>query len=446
MNESGHVGVIGALLPKTSGNPASGVREVERGVKDDGAEGSGQFAEIFDDAGAGKKRGDGDARETGVVIESAHRAERPSNDRTAFDAAVFRASGEGLGALSVEFQRQAAGRSENISSIQAFRPLNGDVNQLARNVDSLSKFAGVVAPDRGAALSQSADTALTTIKLGPPTADGREATHFDVRRDGALTLSLRPDAATGVDVRVVDARAGLSPTQRLHPELEAGRDRVIEIRPTLAEAATAPAQGNQNILAAAAMPTSFINAYGFPASPFISGQAGPVAVREVDALFDPALSVQAASTRGSGGAALVASSSAQSFVAMAGVLPQIQAAIVARNGRDVVEVRLDPPDLGRVRIGFNVENGETIRAVVGAERPETLDHLKRNIVDLEQHLKQAGFASISFEFSSDQQRFADGENAARELAAELETDAGAAAIQNTIYLSLRENAQLDLLL
>ena len=181
------------------------------------------------------------------------------------------------------------------------------------------------------------------------------------------------------------------------------------------------------------------------ASPLPIGLGDGLTLFDADLSYHPSASIQPAAPHHAGGAAIIAAPNAQAFVNMTGVLPQIQAAVSARNGRDFVEVRLDPPELGRIRIDFNVEGAETIKAVIGAERAETLDHLKRNIADLEQQLKQAGFGSVSFEFLAGGERNfaqerADGLFAAFENGAEVHPSAS-----NTVYLSLRENAQLDLL-
>lgn len=161
--------------------------------------------------------------------------------------------------------------------------------------------------------------------------------------------------------------------------------------------------------------------------------------------FDPAITAPA-SLRSANNAAFAVAPTSPNFTAMAGVLPQIQAAIVSRAGGDSIEVRLDPPDLGRVRIDFNVENGETIKAVVAAERSETLDHLKRNIADLEQQLRQSGFASISFEFSSENRQFGAAGDEPRAEGYDSGDANSAMDRQEKVYLNLRENAQLDLLL
>lgn len=134
----------------------------------------------------------------------------------------------------------------------------------------------------------------------------------------------------------------------------------------------------------------------------------------------------------------------QSAAGAAPAASQIVAAVKAErvgNG-NTIELRLDPPELGRVRIDMSLETADAVKAVLTAERSETLEHLRRNINDLMDQLKQAGFATVDLEFSNEgSAAFGDSEAAAF---AELESDAPT---QNSdvVYLSLRDDAQMDLL-
>jgi len=72
---------------------------------------------------------------------------------------------------------------------------------------------------------------------------------------------------------------------------------------------------------------------------------------------------------------------------------------VAAASEGSVEIRLDPPELGRVQIRLeSFENG--VRAVVMAERPETQDLLRRNSETLARDLLEAGYSSVSLDFSA----------------------------------------------
>lgn len=64
-----------------------------------------------------------------------------------------------------------------------------------------------------------------------------------------------------------------------------------------------------------------------------------------------------------------------------------------------VEVALNPEELGRVRISFATENG-ALHVTLSAERPETLDLMRRHIDALAQELRQAGYRDLGFSFGS----------------------------------------------
>lgn len=123
---------------------------------------------------------------------------------------------------------------------------------------------------------------------------------------------------------------------------------------------------------------------------------------------------------------------------------QIVAAIKAERTGNSVEVRLDPPEMGRVRIDFIMETAEAVRAVLTAERPETLEHLRRNMDDLLAQLKQAGFSTVDLEFSGEGAS-AFSENLEVSTGDENAADDASQAEKDIVYLSIRDGAQLNLL-
>ncbi len=68
----------------------------------------------------------------------------------------------------------------------------------------------------------------------------------------------------------------------------------------------------------------------------------------------------------------------------------------AQNGQ--VELRLDPAELGRVQIHLHTSE-DGVRAVVMAERAETQDLLRRHADMLSRDLAEAGFESVSLDFT-----------------------------------------------
>jgi Flagellar hook-length control protein FliK len=77
---------------------------------------------------------------------------------------------------------------------------------------------------------------------------------------------------------------------------------------------------------------------------------------------------------------------------------QIVAAISSRGMDTSIEVRLDPPELGRVTIDFEGRGGDIIRATVAAEAPDTLELMRRNIDILQRELEKSGLANIDLQF------------------------------------------------
>lgn len=64
-----------------------------------------------------------------------------------------------------------------------------------------------------------------------------------------------------------------------------------------------------------------------------------------------------------------------------------------------VELRLAPEELGRVTLSFQPD-GDGVRVHLVAERPDTLDLIRRHAADLEAELRAAGYDSASFSFAS----------------------------------------------
>jgi flagellar hook-length control protein FliK len=79
-----------------------------------------------------------------------------------------------------------------------------------------------------------------------------------------------------------------------------------------------------------------------------------------------------------------------------GVAMQLVAAVSAK-GDGGYEVRLSPEELGVVKLTLHVGDG-TVSLLVQAERPETLDLMRRSIDLLEREFRDAGFGSLNLSF------------------------------------------------
>ncbi|NNV64938.1 MULTISPECIES: flagellar hook-length control protein FliK [unclassified Roseobacter] len=62
------------------------------------------------------------------------------------------------------------------------------------------------------------------------------------------------------------------------------------------------------------------------------------------------------------------------------------------------EIALDPPELGRVRMVFSLVEGALTLSIT-ADRPETLDLMRRHMDLLSQEFSRAGLGGTAFSFS-----------------------------------------------
>jgi hypothetical protein len=79
----------------------------------------------------------------------------------------------------------------------------------------------------------------------------------------------------------------------------------------------------------------------------------------------------------------------------------IEFAARLQTGRNRFEIRLDPPELGRVDVRLDVDREGNVTSRLVVERSETLDLLRRDASQLERALQQAGLktADNSLQFS-----------------------------------------------
>jgi len=62
----------------------------------------------------------------------------------------------------------------------------------------------------------------------------------------------------------------------------------------------------------------------------------------------------------------------------------------AQGGRNRFEIRLDPPELGRINVHLHIDSKGHVTSHLIVDRAETLDLLRRDASDLERSLQQAG--------------------------------------------------------
>lgn len=98
------------------------------------------------------------------------------------------------------------------------------------------------------------------------------------------------------------------------------------------------------------------------------------------------------------------------------------AAVVSRPGQDRVEIRLDPPELGRVSMTLAITD-QAVTALVSAERPEIADLMRRHAELLQRDLAEAGYDDVDLQFGTTEHG-ADQDDAGFDHAAALSTEAG----------------------
>jgi hypothetical protein len=98
-------------------------------------------------------------------------------------------------------------------------------------------------------------------------------------------------------------------------------------------------------------------------------------------------------------------SHANAPVPLAGLALEIASS--AHAGKHRFEIRLDPPELGRIDVRLDVDRDGNVTSRMTVDRAETLDLLKRDAVQLERALQQAGLKTSdnALEFSLRHQAF-----------------------------------------
>lgn len=226
--------------------------------------------------------------------------------------------------------------------------------------------ASAMAPD-GTASTQTAAPApaLTVLAASAPPPPANSDTRR-VKASDAAKLSLAPPSAGIADAGAgADANVGAS----AKPSAQS------KVAPAPAGAQTAPPRDGFALALAQHEPPQLASAPPLPASGLSAAHAAP--------------------------ASAVIDSAAQIAPAMV----QVSREIIRRfNGESTrFEVRLDPPELGRVEVRLEVSRDHRVTAVVGADSPHALAELSRHARDLEQALQSAGLelteGGLSFDLS-----------------------------------------------
>lgn len=121
---------------------------------------------------------------------------------------------------------------------------------------------------------------------------------------------------------------------------------------------------------------------------------------------------------------------------------QVATSLTRADGTDEIEIRLDPPDLGKVKISFVTTGGDAIRAVLTAEHGQILDHLRKHAEELTHALEKAGFEQIDLQFKEN-----DGDQSAFDSHTEISVDTQMTddTVPETAvtYLQINEGTSMD---
>lgn len=156
------------------------------------------------------------------------------------------------------------------------------------------------------------------------------------------------------------------------------------------------------------LPAAPVPAQGAPADPATSKPATvttPEPLAKPDLTADPAPNLdipppQESAPRGRNVAQQPAIAATGTDPTLAQIRGQMTVVAIGREGGQT-ELRLDPPELGRVRISLEIVDGH-VTAHLSPERPEVMELLRRHADLLARDFLDSGFSSAEMTFSEEQ--------------------------------------------
>ena len=143
------------------------------------------------------------------------------------------------------------------------------------------------------------------------------------------------------------------------------------------------------------------------------GDAGAAVKASADAVQNLGIAAPAHATNAASAAANAPAQSPPAAVALSGLAVEITTQ--AHAGKNHFEIRLDPPELGRIDVKLDIDGDGNVSTRLVVDRADTLDLLKRDASTLERALQQSGLKTSdhALEFSLRQQGFAQDDTAAQ---------------------------------
>ncbi len=264
-----------------------------------------------------------------------------------------------------------AGKADEKPEIQAPATQAGDAKPEARN-DAKDQDAAADKPAANPALV--AAGAKDTKDTPKETTDTRKVAHAEKKTDGvkhADTHAARPDETAPKDA--APAEHAKTAQTAAHENRHAALAAVTANTEARAEATATQAASVQPISAPSVVPLA-------------------LATTSTLATMFPVVAVKAEAV-------------SEAAVPLSGLAVEI--ATQSKDGNKRFEIRLDPPELGRVEVRLDVDAAGKVTSRLVVDRTETLDLLRRDAHQLERALQQAGLdTGGGLEFSLRDQSFA----------------------------------------
>jgi chemotaxis protein MotD len=266
------------------------------------------------------------------------------------------------------------------------------------------QVAKTSAPQPVPASATPAESTLETVaatgrQSPPPTTPTSPSTTADATRDGPETPRATQSAPADDPARIA----------RKPADTLGGRTDERPIQHAPRHVPAAPVTEEQKVLVAKPIELSAPQQPDLqPTDIARSGapQLDPVQVNSAEPIVERIAGSAAASTRGA------ASTQPALSPTVSGLAVEI--ASRAQAGRNRFEIRLDPPELGRVDVRLDIDRHGYAASRLVVERMETLELLRRDAAHLERALEQAGvkMADNGLQFALRDQAFAEREGSA----------------------------------
>jgi hypothetical protein len=284
----------------------------------------------------------------------------------------------------------------------------GDKDKRGDDADSTSATAAAAAPIVASATAAAQPVAAPIVAnaaTGVTPAPGNSSSDTTVGATARGHARLSPLA--GTDARsgtAVDKHAASAGTTAQANKADAGAtdqagssdssvtdatgtDDSASQQPAASTDAAAPATPTADFVQMLSRPT--LGAATAPGTPAASGASSGVGEAKAELAGLPNFGFVAAGiTASSATAAATASTSAAAAVPIAGLAVAIAAH--AQGGVNQFDIRLDPPELGRIDVRLGIDRDGQVTSHVTVDRPDTLQLLQSQQPQLERALEQAG--------------------------------------------------------